>query len=130
MPPASLHHDPRDAALTAVLRELFSSKTQTTIATELTELGLKADQTKVSAWTRGRQPTLDQLAVIERWAGKPRGWVLARAGYASMPGVDAIEAPAAQSADMVTIAAQLAALQASISSLAERVERLEGKPRR
>ena len=76
--------------ITAVLRELFAHKTQTVIASELTLLGLTVDQTKVSAWMRSRQPSLDEVAVIERWAGKPRGWVLARAGYVDMADVVAV----------------------------------------
>ena len=97
-----------------VLRELFATKTQATIAQELTDLGLRADQTKVSAWTRGRHPNLDQIVIIERWAGKPLGWVLARAGYASFPGVDAI--PAVDDS-----------FETRLSELAEHVAKLEAR---
>lgn len=104
------------AALTAALRELFHDKTQAAIAAELSERGLRTDQTKVSAWTRGRQPSLDQLSIIEEWAGKPKGWVLARAGYVDLPGIDAIE---------TTPADGRGSLQEQIDALAERVARLE-----
>ena len=103
-------------ALTDVLRELFSDKTQASIAAELTDLGLRADQTKISAWVRGRQPSLDQIALIERWAGKPKGWVLARAGYVNLPDVEPLErSPMAATGDLAH----------RVDDLAARLERVE-----
>jgi hypothetical protein len=104
-------------ALTDVLRDLFADKTQAAIAAELTDFGLKADQTKVSAWVRGRQPSLDQIALIEQWAGKPRGWVLARAGYVDLPDVEPLDRAS------VVVVPDLAARVDDLSVRLERVER-------
>ena len=99
---------------TEALREVFSHKTQTVIAAELSALGLPCDQTKVSAWMRGRVPTIEQLAIIEDWAGLPRGWVLARSGYGNIPGVKPVSSSGAS----------LDQLRARVAELTERVERL------
>ena len=103
-------------ALTDVLRDLFADKTQAAIAAELTEFGLRADQTKVSAGVRGRQPSLDQIALIEQWAGKPRGWVLARAGYVTLPDVEPVERlPVSATSELAQ----------RVDDLAMRLERIE-----
>lgn len=76
------------------LRDLFGERTQATIAEELTAAGLPVDQTKVSRWLRGAtEPRLAELAAVEDAVGKPRGWILARAGYVAMPGVDPLTPP-------------------------------------
>lgn len=105
-------------SINAALRELFAHKTQKTIAAELTAMGLAAEQTKVSAWTRDRQPTLEQISMIEQWAGKPQGWVLARAGYVTLADVEPIGArPASPTNDdlIVALEARLVKLERQIN---------------
>jgi hypothetical protein len=77
-----LSHDAR-MSIAAALRELMEcERTQTSAAERITAHGLRTDQTKVSAWMRGaRVPNVEQLAVIEEAFDRPRGWVLAQAGF-------------------------------------------------
>jgi ADP-ribose pyrophosphatase YjhB (NUDIX family) len=75
-------------AIAEALRELLAAEpTQASVAARLTDHGLPTDQTKVSAWLRGRVPNVEQLATIEDVFGKPRGWVLSRAGYVDAAGL-------------------------------------------
>ena len=104
-------------SINAVLRELFSHETQVNIAAQLTALGLPCEQTKVSAWKRSRVPTLDQLTVIERWAGKPHGWILARAGYGAPVGdAEPISQPDGETATP-DLADRVASLERQIGEL-------------
>jgi hypothetical protein len=65
-----------------VLAELFVGETQAQVTSRLVDGGMVAvQQPKVSAWLRGRRPSLEQLAEIERIYGQPRGWILWRAGF-------------------------------------------------
>lgn len=42
---------------------------------------LRVDQSKVSRWERGiMEPTLDEIAAIEKATGRPRGWILVACG--------------------------------------------------
>ena len=83
------------------LADLFGGDTQTTIAARLAGAGLAVDQTKVSRWLRGAtDPRLAELPTIEDAYGKPRGWILARAGFVEMPGVEPVKQPDAPSATL------------------------------
>lgn len=63
------------------LRELFGAATQVEIADRLTKCGMATDQTKVSAWLRGRVPNIEQLNAIEDCYRQPHGTILAMAGF-------------------------------------------------
>jgi transcriptional regulator with XRE-family HTH domain len=43
-------------------------------------------QSRVSAWVGGKnRPSLETIAAIEDATGRPRGWILERAGFVAMP---------------------------------------------
>lgn len=82
-----------------ILRLVFGASTQEEIATRLSTFGLQTDQTKVSAWMRGRVPNLEQMNAIEACYKLPRGTILVMAGFVDvsafrkarpMPGPDGI----------------------------------------
>lgn len=64
-----------------ILRLVFGASTQEEIATRLSAFGLQTDQTKVSAWMRGRVPNLEQMNAIEACYELPRGTILVMAGF-------------------------------------------------
>lgn len=101
--------------LAPALRELFAHNSQTAIAAALTASGLTCDQTKVSAWLRGRVPTIEQLAAIEDWAGKPRGWILARSGYGNLAEVEPLTQP--DGGAVAALERRLSALEAQVRVL-------------
>ena len=112
-----------------VLAELFAGETQAATTARLAA-GRMGDvyQAKVSAWLRGRRPSLEQLAAIERIYGQPRGWILWRAGF-----VDAVSlAPLAtdeeytldDDAPAVEVDDALAQLRAEVDGLREDIRAL------
>lgn len=81
--------DDEGVTLAHALRDLFGALPQTEIAARLTEGGHPVDQTKVSRWLRGEtEPSLDEIAIVENIFGKPKGWVLTRAGFTAVAGVE------------------------------------------
>ena len=43
-------------------------------------------QPRISAWVGGKnRPSLETIAAIEDATGRPRGWILERAGFVAMP---------------------------------------------
>jgi len=81
-------------------------------------------QSKVSAWTRDREPSLDTLAQIEAAYGLPQGWILWRAGYIDIAALEAYgdAGPAPVVAPTVTdLSKRLAALEHSLADLRNRL---------
>ena len=103
------------------LSDLFAGRTQTEVTRLLAEDGFKVDQTKVSRWLRGTEPRLTELALIEHAFDKPKGWILARAGFADMPGVEPISSPAGAAAGEPSLAAEVAQLRRDLLALTAEV---------
>lgn len=72
------------------LIDIFGNAIQKDVAQRLTEFGLPTDQTKVSAWLRGRVPTIEQMNAIEDCYGLPHGKILADAGFIDVDGLTAL----------------------------------------
>lgn len=65
-----------------VLADLFLGETQSATTARLASGGMRdVYQGKVSRWLNNVQPSLEQLAEIERIYGQPRGWILWSAGF-------------------------------------------------
>lgn len=119
--------------LATILRELFGDDTQVAIAARLTDCGIVATQPTISAWLHGRKPlTIEQMNVIEACYGRPRGWILTRAGFVDPP---ALIGTTAISENEVDTAAQralvrdhVARTQAALRAL-EREQKLPGTKR-
>lgn len=60
---------------------IFGDSTQAEVADQLTQSGLSTDQTKVSAWLRGRVPNLEQMNSIEDCYQLPHGTILMLSGF-------------------------------------------------
>lgn len=73
----------------AALLRVEGLTTQEAAAERLQECGMaKVKQPLISRWVRGVQRlTLEQMNQIEECLGKPRGWILARAGYVDVIGL-------------------------------------------
>lgn len=71
--------------ISEALREVFGHATQADIAARLTAGGMPTDQTKVSAWLRGRVPNIEQMNAIETCYGVPHGIILTLAGFIDIP---------------------------------------------
>lgn len=106
-------------AMAQALSDLFAGRTQAEIAAHLSAAGFPIEQTKVSRWVRGAtEPRLDEVAAVEQAMGRPRGWLLARAGYAELPGVEPVTPPAAAHAAVhADTDRRIAKLTAEVSQL-------------
>jgi len=113
-----------------VLAELFVGETQAQVTSRLVagRMG-EVYQAKVSAWLRGRRPSLEQLAEIERIYGQPRGYVLWRAGFIDAEALAALDyegpldepAPPADVDAVTQLRAEVDGLRADIRDLRDAV---------
>ena len=113
-----------------VLGELFAGETQAQVTSRLVSMGMMGvQQPKVSAWLRGRRPSLEQLAEIERIYGQPRGWILWRAGFIDAATLAALDydgelddlAPPADVDEVAQLRAEVDGLRADIRELRDAV---------
>lgn len=103
------------------LRELFGDVTQSSVAEKLTACGMPTEQTKVSAWLRGRVPDIEQMNTIEECYGKPRGWIYARSGF--------VDHRALVEVGVTPRAAEIAAYKAEIRQTDAEIETLRSRRR-
>lgn len=81
--------------LSEAIRKAMGRLTQTEVAAAMSELGPAVNQSKVSRWVTGAgEPSFEELARLEQVCNRPRGFILAAAGFAkamTVPEVIAID---------------------------------------
>lgn len=78
-------HSVADNRLGGAITVARGRMTQKALAKAL--FGNESRQSTISRWERGlaERPTLEEINAIEEVTGKPRGWILVRAGYVELP---------------------------------------------
>lgn len=113
-----------------VLADLFVGETQSATTARLASGGMRdVYQGKVSRWLNNVQPSLEQLAEIERIYGQPRGWILWRAGFIDAEALAALDydgelddpAPPADIDAVAQLRAEVDGLRADIRELRDAV---------
>lgn len=106
-----------EVSVTTALRELLDGEPQIALANRMQAAGLRVDQSKISAWKRGRIPHLYEFPQLEEFYGKPRGWILRRAGLVTDEAIASVDPIEAEPAITLELARRVKQLEDQLAEL-------------